>query len=140
MHSSLNAITSMRALEFITGHVIYNPAYTYKFQLKTTQNSIERNKPSRMGYLYLIGNLCRKSSIDWWVNNWVRKLAIWQQFIPLFLNKIILLHKHWEIILKQTIIINENETMLFFFVSQSFFLAQQEECYSCSVTFNVFQM
>ena len=27
----------MRALEFIIGHVIYNPAYTYKFQLKTTQ-------------------------------------------------------------------------------------------------------
>ena len=26
----------MRALEFITGLVIYNPAYTYKFQLKTT--------------------------------------------------------------------------------------------------------
>ena len=26
----------MRALEFIAGHVIYNPAYTYKFQLKTT--------------------------------------------------------------------------------------------------------
>ena len=25
----------MRALKFITGHVIYNPAYTYKFQLKT---------------------------------------------------------------------------------------------------------
>ena len=25
----------MRALIFITGHVIYNPAYTYKFQLKT---------------------------------------------------------------------------------------------------------
>ena len=28
----------MRALEFITGHVIYNPAYTYKFQLKTTKH------------------------------------------------------------------------------------------------------
>ena len=27
----------MRALESITGHVIYNTAYTYKFQLKTTQ-------------------------------------------------------------------------------------------------------
>ena len=27
----------MRALEFITGNVIYNPTYTYKFQLKTTQ-------------------------------------------------------------------------------------------------------
>ena len=26
----------MRALEFITGHVLYNPTYTYKFQLKTT--------------------------------------------------------------------------------------------------------
>ena len=26
----------MRALKFITGHVIYNPANTYKFQLKTT--------------------------------------------------------------------------------------------------------
>ena len=27
----------MRALKFITGHVIYNPAYAYKFQLKTTK-------------------------------------------------------------------------------------------------------
>ena len=26
----------MRALKFITGHVIYSQAYTYKFQLKTT--------------------------------------------------------------------------------------------------------
>ena len=26
----------MRALEIITGHVIYNLTYTYKFQLKTT--------------------------------------------------------------------------------------------------------
>ena len=26
----------MRALESITGHVIYDIAYTYKFQLKTT--------------------------------------------------------------------------------------------------------
>ena len=28
----------MRALEIITGHVFYNLAYTYKFQLKTTHN------------------------------------------------------------------------------------------------------
>ena len=33
----------MRALEFITGHVIYNPAYTYKFQLKTTYHSISKH-------------------------------------------------------------------------------------------------
>ena len=26
----------MRAPEFLTGHVIYNPAYTYRFKLKTT--------------------------------------------------------------------------------------------------------
>ena len=29
----------MKALEFITGHVIYNQAYTYKFQLKITLES-----------------------------------------------------------------------------------------------------
>ena len=26
----------MRVLKSIRGHVIYNPAYTYKFQMKTT--------------------------------------------------------------------------------------------------------
>ena len=35
--SSLNAVISTNeSTEFITGHVIYNPAHTYKFQLKTT--------------------------------------------------------------------------------------------------------
>ena len=28
----------MRLLKFITGHVTYNPAYTYKFKLKTTKH------------------------------------------------------------------------------------------------------
>ena len=32
----------MRALESITGHVICNLAYTYKFQLKTTVVTEER--------------------------------------------------------------------------------------------------
>ena len=43
--SSLNAVisTKMRALEFITGHVIYNSAYTYKFQLKTTLALLAQN-------------------------------------------------------------------------------------------------
>ena len=27
----------MRALEYVTGHVILNPAYAYKFQLKITK-------------------------------------------------------------------------------------------------------
>ena len=40
--SSLNAVISTNeSTEFITGHVIYNPAYTYKFQLKTTHVSLE---------------------------------------------------------------------------------------------------
>ena len=35
--SSLNAVISTNeSTRFITGHVIYNPAYTYKFHLKTT--------------------------------------------------------------------------------------------------------
>ena len=35
--SSLNAVISTNeSTEFITGHVIYNPAYTYKYQLKIT--------------------------------------------------------------------------------------------------------
>ena len=35
--SSLNAvIATNESTRTITGHVIYNPAYTYKFQLKTT--------------------------------------------------------------------------------------------------------
>ena len=35
--SSLNAVVSTNeSTRFITGHVIYNPAYTHKFQLKTT--------------------------------------------------------------------------------------------------------
>ena len=34
----------MRALEFITGHVIYKPAYTYKFQLKITEDGVDEMK------------------------------------------------------------------------------------------------
>ena len=48
----------MRALEFITGHVIYNPAYTYKFQLKTTmfrQASSKVYKKDSFIYLPSIG-------------------------------------------------------------------------------------
>ena len=37
LHSSLNAvILTNESTQSITGHVIYNPIYTYKFQLKTT--------------------------------------------------------------------------------------------------------
>ena len=35
----------MRALEIIAGHVIYNPAYTYKFQLKTTNLGLHNSMP-----------------------------------------------------------------------------------------------
>ena len=39
--SSLNAVISTNeSTRIITGHVIYNPAYTYKFQLKTTNINV----------------------------------------------------------------------------------------------------
>ena len=38
--SSLNAVISTNeSTRIVTGHVIYTPAYMYKFQLKTTLNS-----------------------------------------------------------------------------------------------------
>ena len=48
----------MRALKFITGHVIYNPAYTFKFQLKTTGDQL---KHSLKYYLFLVTNDIRMS-------------------------------------------------------------------------------
>ena len=44
MLSSLNAVISTNeSTRIITGHAIYNPAYTYKFQLKTTL-AVERGE------------------------------------------------------------------------------------------------
>ena len=40
---STSKFSPMRALEFIKGHVIYNLAYTNKFQLKNTYLIIENN-------------------------------------------------------------------------------------------------
>ena len=50
--SSLNAVISTNeSTEFISGHVIYNPAYTYKFQLKTTLiQKIDPNHRSELKY------------------------------------------------------------------------------------------
>ena len=39
----------MRALKFITGHVTYNPADTYKFQLKTTTMYSCKINPNQCG-------------------------------------------------------------------------------------------
>ena len=37
--SSLNAVISTNeSAQFITGHVIYNPAYSYKFQVLVADN------------------------------------------------------------------------------------------------------
>ena len=45
MLSSLNAVISTNeSTRIITGHVIYNPAYTYKFQLKPTQVNVPRQR------------------------------------------------------------------------------------------------
>ena len=56
----------MRALKFITGHVIYNPAYAYKFQLKITivplNSSI--NKMISLVYECILGNLAAQPGPD----------------------------------------------------------------------------
>ena len=41
----------MRALESVTGHVIYNPAFTYKFQLKTTFIIVFEKKYIQRSYI-----------------------------------------------------------------------------------------
>ena len=43
----------MRALEFITGHVIYNPAYTYKFP--TQNHHVQCTYGDKK---YLVNNVC----------------------------------------------------------------------------------
>ena len=49
--SSLNTVISNNeSTEFITGHVIYNPAYTYKLQLKVWHCW----RPIFEGYKYLL--------------------------------------------------------------------------------------
>ena len=49
MLSSLNAVISTNESTRIkTGHVIYNPDYTYKFQLKTTQELKQCNKSAEL--------------------------------------------------------------------------------------------
>ena len=44
----------MIALEFITGHVIYNPAYTYKFQLKPSYLSVQVRSILALGHLRFV--------------------------------------------------------------------------------------
>ena len=62
--SSLNAVISTnKSTRIITGHVIYNPAYTYKFQLKTTIVTIFHEKTSLTARRSRIIVAERKSSI-----------------------------------------------------------------------------
>ena len=49
----------MRALEFITGHVIYNPAYTYKLQLKITIHISHHDERSKfLIFKVTVGQSC----------------------------------------------------------------------------------
>ena len=57
----------MRALEFIMGHVIYNLAYTYKFQLKTTYDCLKLKILIRVNHDQLKGGLQYKGR---WLCSW----------------------------------------------------------------------
>ena len=69
----------MRALEFITGHVIYNPAYIYKFQLKTT------NDPSHDFVTDLVFTISIQNRYFY---GWVHNCTFWNEKNPWFLDKI----------------------------------------------------
>ena len=61
--SSLNAIISTNeSTESITGHVTYNPAYTYKIQLKTTIVILILN--SNLVFLYHLLKKRRKKNCE----------------------------------------------------------------------------
>ena len=56
--SSLNAVISTNEItQIIAGHVIYNPSYTYKFQLKTTKIQSEVKIKSQKSKTTDLGNL-----------------------------------------------------------------------------------
>ena len=58
----------MRALEIITGHVIYNLAYTYKFQLKTTKALL---------YFVLASISCFLIALTCFCGQWVATKLLW---------------------------------------------------------------
>ena len=85
--SSLNDVisTNNESTEFITGHVIYNPAYTYnKFQLKTTIGS---QQPT-----YFSNCRMKKKQKPFHVNLWKWTLGAYIAFetIPILLQQ-----KYW---------------------------------------------
>ena len=68
----------MRALEFIAGHVIYNPAYTYKFQLKTTMVYMNKKKFQILIHLnkgQVPGPLCQTTALQT-NETWTRDISL----------------------------------------------------------------
>ena len=54
----------MRALEIITSHVMYNPVYTYKFQLKTTIVCSAELVETGVWAVYVARAICNVHSIS----------------------------------------------------------------------------
>ena len=67
--SSLNLVISTNeSTQFITGHVIYNLAYTYKFQLKTTKALL---------YFVLASISCFLIALTCFCGQWVATKLLW---------------------------------------------------------------
>ena len=54
----------MRALKFITGHVIHNQAYTYKIQLRTTIIQLLNSRPAEITAFRLESKYCKGFFFD----------------------------------------------------------------------------
>ena len=69
----------MRTLESITGHVIYNPVYTYKFQLKTTKVINHQLMLQKIGpVIYAISKPQQKRTLDYISKECMEKLWCFQ--------------------------------------------------------------
>ena len=107
MLSSLNAVIStIESTEFITGHVIYNPAFIYTFQLKTTiavqikepplKSLNDLHTKSSNFKLLAFGGGATHATILRWANISARNYQSYQYFIEPHLIKFAFTLEHFE--------------------------------------------
>ena len=80
----------MRELEFITGHVTYNPAYTYKFQLKPLKRKWTTLKHRKRHWKKCILNIIWEKK-NWWTHFAIFRCSsnkITKTWIQIFLHYI----------------------------------------------------
>jgi hypothetical protein len=71
-----NKLSNNESTQIITGHVIYNPAFTYKFQLKTTNVCHSNFEPlCCVIKSFIVNTLDLVMKFESWVWNYGSKMA-----------------------------------------------------------------